>query len=73
MVKRDLNCLRCNRTDEVKYLWYYHLFGLFWVGCFLLALAQFILAVAAATWYFSHSDGESGTGKVWYQIKLKQT
>jgi hypothetical protein len=50
--------------DSTRYLWYYHLFGLFWVLAFLLAWVQFVVAACAAQWYFSSSSDTAGKGSV---------
>jgi len=50
--------------DATRNLWYYHLFGLFWVLAFFLALLQFIIAATAAQWYFSSGTDQSGNGSV---------
>jgi len=48
--------------ETTQNLWYYHLFGLFWVLAFFIAFLQFVVACTAAQWYFSSSSDESGTG-----------
>jgi solute carrier family 44 protein 1 (choline transporter-like protein) len=36
-----------------RYLWIYHLFGLFWVSAFIIGCAQFIIAATTCIWYFA--------------------
>lgn len=36
-----------------RYVWIYHLFGLFWISAFIIACAQFIIAAVTGMWYFS--------------------
>jgi len=48
--------------DNTRNLWYYHLFGLFWVLAFLFGAVQFIIAATAAQWYFSSQADTSGSG-----------
>ena len=38
------------RTDYRNF-WWYHVFGLFWVYCFILACAEMVLAGCVTTWY----------------------
>lgn len=47
-------------TETTSFMWWYHIFGLFWVGAFIIGVAQFIIAAAACMWYYSHG-GESDT------------
>ncbi len=39
--------------DTTRYVWIYHLFGLFWVSAFIIGCAQLIIAAAACVWYFA--------------------
>lgn len=50
--------------DRTKNLWYYQLFGLFWVMAFILAFVQFIVAATALQWYFSSGSDQAGSGSV---------
>lgn len=51
-------------SDTTRYVFIYNLFGLFWINAFLIGCCQFILAVACATWYFSHSADSGGTASI---------
>jgi hypothetical protein len=42
---------------EIRYLWWYHLFALFYIYAFISAFSQFVYASSAAIWYFSHEKG----------------
>jgi len=46
------------------------LFGLFWIAAFIIGCAQFIIAAAASTWYFSHNGDISG-GKASLKMGFK--
>jgi hypothetical protein len=50
--------------DTTRNMWYYHLFGLFWIAAFIFACVQFVIAATAAQWYFSSSSDASGSGSV---------
>lgn len=36
-----------------RYLWIYHLLGLFWISAFIIGCAQFIIAATTCIWYFA--------------------
>jgi hypothetical protein len=41
------------KWDNVtRYVWIYHLFGLFWIGAFIIGVAQTMIAAACCIWYF---------------------
>jgi len=48
--------------NNTRNLWYYHLFALFWVIAFVIAVLQFIVAATAAQWYFSSNSDAAGSG-----------
>ena len=50
--------------DTTKQLWYYHLFALFWIVAFFIAILQFIIAATAAQWYFTSSSDQAGSGSL---------
>lgn len=56
-------------NDTTRYIFVYHLFGLLWCLNFFIGCTQFVLAVAASTWYFSHSGDTAGSGSIWLGIK----
>ena len=45
---------------EIRYLWWYHLFALFYIYAFISAFSQFVYASSAAIWYFNHDKGTEG-------------
>lgn len=47
-----------NNHSWVHYMWWYHIFALFWTCELILACQQMVIAGAVATWYFSR-DRES--------------
>lgn len=49
--------------DTTRYVWIYHLFGLFWISAFIIGSAQFILASAVCIWYFSQGGDSDDKGK----------
>lgn len=51
-------------TEETRYVFLYNLFGLFWINAFLIGCSQFILAVSAATWYFTHTADSGGSASL---------
>ena len=42
--------------NTTRYVWIYHLFGLFWISAFIIGCSQFLIAVACCIWYFSHGS-----------------
>ncbi len=52
-----------------RYMWYYHLFALLWLNAFFIGCAQFIIASACATWYFSFSGDTKGKGSLCLGIR----
>ena len=51
-------------TQFTRYVVWYDIFGLLWVNAFLIGSCQFIIACAAATWYFSHSSDTGGKASI---------
>ena len=45
-------------NNTTRYVWIYHLFGLFWISAFIIGCSQFLVASACCIWYFTHG-GES--------------
>ena len=45
---------------ELRYLWWYHLFALFYIDAFISAFSQFVYASSAAIWYFNHEKKTEG-------------
>ena len=45
---------------EIKYLWWYHLFSLFYIYALISAFSQFIYASCASIWYFNHDKNTEG-------------
>jgi hypothetical protein len=58
-------------NTTTRYVWIYHLFGLFWVSAFVIGCAQFIIAAICALWYFSQGGDSDDKAKasVWTGIK----
>jgi hypothetical protein len=47
-------------TETEKYMIYGAIFFFFWVTAFLIALADFVLIVAVASWYFTENTDKRG-------------
>ena len=45
---------------HINYLFWYHLFALFYINAILSALSQFIYASSTSIWYFNHDKGTEG-------------
>lgn len=58
-------------NNTTRYVWIYHLFGLFWISAFIIGCAQFIIATSTAVWYFSHGgkSDDKGSGSIRMGIK----
>ena len=56
-------------SDQTRYIFIYHLFGLLWVNAFIIGCAQFVIAAACAIWYFSHTSDTGGKGSVFTGVK----
>jgi hypothetical protein len=46
-----------------RYLWIYHLFGLFWISSFIIGCAQFIIAATTCIWYFAQGGSSDDKSK----------
>ena len=55
--------------DTTRKVWYIHLFALLWINAFIIGCGQFIIAAAAATWYFSHYGDTAGKGSILLGVK----
>lgn len=51
-------------NETTRYVFLYNLFGLFWINAFFIGCSQFILAVACATWYFTHTADSGGSASI---------
>ena len=49
--------------NTTRYVWIYHLFGLFWISAFIIGCAQFIIAATTCVWYFSQGGSADDKGK----------
>lgn len=47
-------------SQNTRYVWLYHVFGMLWMIAFLVGAIQFVIATMAATWYFSHGSDSGG-------------
>ena len=45
---------------EIRYLWWYHLFSLFYIYALISSFSQFIYASSASIWYFNNEKGTEG-------------
>jgi len=52
-VENQLGWVTYNQTGYVRYMWWYHVVGLFWISEFILACQQIVIAGAVAKYYFT--------------------
>ena len=57
--------------DTTRYVWIYHLFGLFWVSAFIIGCAQFIIAAVACIWYFAQGGSSDDKAKASLRMGFK--
>ena len=50
--------------DNTRYMFIIHLFGLFWVGAFIIGCSQFIIAACTVEWYFACTGDKAGDASV---------
>ena len=50
-------------NNTTRYIWIYHLFGLFYISAFIIGCAQFIIAATVCMWYFSQGGAADDKGK----------
>lgn len=55
--------------DNTKYMFFIHVFGLFWVGAFIIGMCQFVIAFCTVEWYFSCIGDKTGDASVLKAIK----
>lgn len=55
---------RVEWNETTRYVFLYNLFGLFWINAFFIGCCQFVLAVACATWYFTHTADSGGSASI---------
>lgn len=64
VVKIDnLPLANINWNTTTRYVWIYHLFGLFWISAFIIGCSQFIIAAAVCYWYFQQGGKSDDKGK----------
>ena len=51
-------------SQATRNMVYFMCFGILWVLSFLIAVSQFVIIVAATTWYFSHGSDTQGNAKI---------
>lgn len=51
-------------SDQTRYALLYSLFGYLWMNAFIIAVAMFVIAAAAAIWYFTSTSDSNGSGSV---------
>jgi len=61
--REDIPIADIEWNDTTRYVWFYHLFGLFWISAFIIGCAQFIIAAAAVVWYFEKGGKSDSAGK----------
>ena len=53
--------IKWNKTT--RYVWIYHIFGLFWISAFITGCCQFIIAAVACIWYFAQGGSSDDKAK----------
>ncbi len=51
-------------SDQTRYIFFYHVFGLFWINAFIIGCAEFIIGASACLWYFECNTDSKGKGTV---------
>jgi xanthosine utilization system XapX-like protein len=51
-------------TDKTRYIFFYHVFGLFWINAFIVGCTEFIIGASACIWYFECNTDSKGKGTV---------
>lgn len=63
--KQDTPFASIKWEDTTRYVFWYNLFGLFWVNAFIIGCLQFVLAVSVCTWYFTHTADSGGSAQIY--------
>lgn len=72
IVKDDNTPLADMKWDTTtRYVWIYHIFGMFWISAFILGCAQFIIAAVCSLWYFSQGGNADDKGKASLSMGIK--
>ncbi|XP_033112435.1 choline transporter-like protein 1 [Anneissia japonica] len=59
-VAMDDGRVEYQKEKLTEYMWWYHLFGLFWGSQFLIACQQFVIASAISIWFFTRDKSTLG-------------
>jgi hypothetical protein len=51
-------------SEATRYLFFYYVFGLFWINAFIIGCTEFIIGAAACLWYFECCTDSKGKGTV---------
>jgi len=51
-------------SDTTRYIFWYQIFGLFWIAAFINGMCQFIIAGSSCIWYFTVNTDTKGRGTV---------
>ena len=51
-------------SETTRYVFYYQIFGLFWLAAFINGMCQFIIAASSCIWYFTVNSDTGGKGTV---------
>jgi len=59
-----------NRTEWTNWMIFFMCWGMLWIGCFIVAMNEFVVICSAASWYFSRKDiadkdGIPGDSDIW--------
>lgn len=58
-------------TREAYWMFWFFLFGFFWIVAYLIAVMQFVIASSCALWYFSYQQSDSPVSDTAIQRSLK--
>jgi len=51
-------------SKTTRWIFMYHIFGLFWINAFIIGCTQFIIGCSACIWYFECNSDSKGKGTV---------
>lgn len=58
-------------NTTTRYVWIYHIFGLFWISAFIIGCAQFIIAAVTCIWFFAQGGSSDDKAKASLRIGFK--
>lgn len=58
-------------STATRYVWIYHIFGMFWISAFIIGCAQFIIAAVCSLWYFAQGGNSDDKAKASMRMGFK--